>query len=63
MMLAMSVPSHGMQAFLFIVALVLFLTAGIVAWFTPALNKAVAFGFWGLTVVAFVWAWIELALS
>lgn len=61
--LATSAPSAGTQGFLFVVALALFAIAGIIAWFTPALNRAVAFGFWGLTVCAFVWAWVQLAAT
>lgn len=62
-MLATSVPSHGAQSFLYILAVILFAIAVIVAWFTPMLNRALAFGFAGLAVVAVVWAWIELAAS
>lgn len=61
--LATSLPSHGVQGFLYVVALALFLTGGIVAWFTPLLGRAVAFTAWGLMVVALVAAWVQLASS
>lgn len=62
-LLATSTPDHGTQGLLYIIAVVLFAIAVIVAWFTPLLNRAVAFGFAGLAVCAVVWAWVELAAS
>jgi hypothetical protein len=62
-MLATSVPSHSAQALLYIVALVLFLAAGIVAWMTPLVNRAVALVGFGLAVMMIVAVWVQLAAS
>lgn len=62
-LLATSGPDAGTQGAFYVVACILFAVAVIVAWLTPALNRAVAFGFAGLAVVAFVWAWVQLAAS
>lgn len=63
MILATSAPSHGAQAFLFVVAFFLFVTAGIVAWWTPMLNRAAALTAWGLAVFTVVFLWIQLSAS
>jgi hypothetical protein len=62
-LLATSAPSHGAQGFLFIVAVILFVIAAIVAWFTPLLGRAVSFAAAGLAVATLVLAWVQLAAS
>lgn len=62
--LATSAPSHGAQGVLFLIALVLFVIAAIVAWAVPPiLHKAIAAAFVGLAVCALVWTWVQLAAS
>lgn len=62
-LLATSGPSNGTQGFLFVIAVILFVIAVVVAWFTPMLNRACAFAFAGLAFCALVWAWVQLAAT
>lgn len=61
--LATSSPSHGTQGFLYVIAVVLFLIGAVIAWFTPLTARAIACIAAGLTVVALVFAWIQLAAT
>lgn len=62
-LLATTGPSHGMQGFLFLVAAICFIIAVVIAWFTPHLQRAIAFGFAGFVFCAVVWAWVEFAVA